>query len=223
MRTNTHGTRWLLAALLTLPLLVLSLTAQQTNSLVINGQRGQAKVIQVEGRNYVEVEGLARLTNGSLSFNGNQIVLSLPGSGEAPTPASAPPASGFSKDFLTAAIEAMSQAREWHAALKNAMERGYPLSEDWIGPFRRQTQQSVRLAGVAASTEADKNLAALLGNVVNNMNSLSDKYLQLTKNMTYFAPNALESDPIDQKLRACGHSLAAMAGSNQFVDDGTCH
>jgi hypothetical protein len=31
--------------------------AQPTNSLVISGQPGHAKVIQVDGRNYVEVEG----------------------------------------------------------------------------------------------------------------------------------------------------------------------
>jgi len=222
MRTKTRGTKWLLAGVLILPLLALTLVAQQSSTLVVNGQRGEARVVQVDGRNYVEVEALARLTNGSLRFNGNQIVLSLPGTGEAPASV-APAATGFTKEFLAAAIESMSQAREWHAALKNAMERGYPLSEDWIGPFRRQTQQAVRLAAVAANSEADKNLAALLNNVFNTMNNLSDKYLQMTKNMNYFAPNSLDTDPIDQRLRACGHSLSNMAGSNQFIDDGTCH
>jgi hypothetical protein len=90
-----------LALLLTLSVLALTLAAQQISLLVVNGLQGQAKVIQVEGRNYVEVDGLARLTNGSISFNGNQIVLTLPGSGgNAPAQAavqapSSPP--GFSK------------------------------------------------------------------------------------------------------------------------------
>lgn len=217
MRTNAKGTRMMLAALLSLPVLALTLTAQQTSSLIISGQPGQANVIQVQGRNYVEVEGLARILNGSLNFIGNQIVLTLPGSngGTAPTP-------GLSRDFLNAGIEAMSQVREWHAALKNAIERGYPITEDWIGPFRRQAQQSLRLTQVAAGTDAEKNAFVLLSNEFNNMNKLSDKYLQMAKNMNYTAPNALDSDPLEQKLLACGRSLVAMASSDQYVDDGSC-
>ena len=34
-------------------------------------------MVQVQGRNYVDVDGLARLTNGNVSFQGNQIVLTL--------------------------------------------------------------------------------------------------------------------------------------------------
>ncbi len=55
-----------------------TLLAQQTSSLSIAGLQGSARVIQVDGRNYVEVESLARLSQGSLSFNGSQIVLTLP-------------------------------------------------------------------------------------------------------------------------------------------------
>jgi hypothetical protein len=54
------------------------------------------------------------------------------------------------------------------------------------------------------------------------MQKLSDKYLQMAKSMTYIEPNSLESDPLDQKIRTCAHSLASMATANQFVDDGSC-
>ena len=124
MRIQSIKTWWALG-LLILPALASSLAAQQSNSLIIAGQPGSAKVIQVDGRNYVEVEGLARLTNSSISFNGNQIVLTLPGA-TADTPRPAAPSTGFSKDFVTAGIEAMVQIREWRAALKNAIDRGYP-------------------------------------------------------------------------------------------------
>lgn len=221
MRTKAEGV--MLAALVTLPLLALTLTAQQTNSLVVSGQPGQAKVIQVQGRNYVEVEGLARITNGSISFNGNQIVLTLPGfSGTASTTAAQESAQGLSRDFLNAGIEAMSQMREWHAALKNAIERSYPITEDWNGVFRRQAQQSLGQTQIAATTDGDKNAFTLLSNEFNNMNKLSDKYLKMTKSMNYIDPNALSSDPLEQKLLACGHSLVAMASSAQYVDDGSC-
>ena len=63
----------ILAAILLLPLLVL--VAQQKSSLVIDGPQGQARVIQVQGKNYVEVDELARITGGSLHFAGSQIIL----------------------------------------------------------------------------------------------------------------------------------------------------
>jgi len=215
----------MVAAILVLPLLVL--VAQQTSSLTIDGQQGQAKVIQIQGRNYVEVDGLARITGGSIRFAGNQIVLSLPGSGNgssqvAQSAAPAAPPAGYSKDFLSAGIEAMTQVREWHAALKNAIERGYPLSSEWLGNFKRQCQASLRQAGVAASTDMDQKLFPLMQNEFNNMSALSDKYMQKTSNMDYIAPNSLSNDPLEQKLQSCGHSLAAMVSSNQFVDDGSC-
>lgn len=224
-RNGNRETRWKVATIVLLPALALTLAAQQVNSLVVAGQQGQAKVLQVQGTNYVEVNGLARVTGGSLSFSGNQIVLTLPGSGgdssAAPPAASAPP-SGLSTEFLNAGIEAMSQVREWHAALKNAVEHSYPLGADWLGSFRAQAQQALRLAGVAAKTDQDKQAFQLLTNAFNNMNKLSDKYLQMTVNMNYIAPDAISNDPLDARLVACGHSLAAMASARQFVDDGSC-
>jgi hypothetical protein len=221
MRIHSIKTWWALAAFLILPALALSLAAQRSNSLIIAGQPGSAKVIQVDGRNYVEVEGLARLTNSSISFNGNQIVLTLSDAAEdGPTPAAA--AAGFSKDFVIAGIEAMALIREWHAALRNAIERSYPLGEDWLSAYRAQGLTAVRLASVAVNTTADKNALPFLSNEFNNMVKLSDKYLQMAKSVNYIAPDSLGTDPLDQKIRACAHSLASMATADQFVDDGSC-
>jgi hypothetical protein len=220
MRIHSIKTWWALAALLILPALALSLASQQSTSFIIAGQPGSAKVIQVDGRNYVEVEGLARLTNGSISFNGNQIVLILPGAADAPRATA--PATGFSKDFVIAGIEAMAVIREWHAALRNAIERSYPLGEDWLAAYRTQALTALRLASVAVNTTADKNAVPFLTNEFNNMAKLSDKYLQMAKAVTYIAPDSLDTDPLDRKIRACAHSLASMATANEFVDDGSC-
>ena len=221
MRRNTTRNWLTLAVLLLLPLLVV--LAQQTSSLTIDGQQGQAKVVQIQGKNYVEVDGLARLAGGSIRFAGSQIVLSLPGSNGA-SPAAAPtqPPPGFSKEFLNTGIEAMAQVREWHAALRNAIERGYPLSAEWLDAFRRNAQQGLRIAGVAATTDLDHKVFPLLTNELNNMSALSDKYLQMTKNMNYIAPDSLTTDPLDKKLLTCGRSLSGMVSSNQFVDDSSC-
>lgn len=219
MRLRCTKIGWALAALLIV--MAVAVLAQQPNSLIVSGQQGQIPVIQVQGHNYVEVEGLARIVQGSIKFNGNQIVLTLPGTAGTET-ASTAPAPGFSNEFKTAGIEAMAEIREWHTALRTAIERGVPLNEGWLGPYRAQAQQAVRLASVAIRTDSDKSVYPFVVSVFNNMNTLSSKYLQMTKDMTYIDPNSLQSDAVDQKIVTCTHSLASMASANQFVDDGSC-
>jgi hypothetical protein len=222
MRRNAIRSSMMLVTILLLPLLVL--VAQETSALLVEGRQGQAKMIQVQGKNYVEVDELARITGGSLRFVGNQIILRLPGSD---TPAQAAqlapePAAGLSKPFLTGGIETMREILEWHAALKNAVERGYPLSDTWFGNFRRQIRSSLAQTEAAASTDLDQKAFPLLTNEFNTMNALTDKYLKIEVSRDYLAPNSLDSDPLNQKLLACWQSLASMASSNQFVDDGSC-
>jgi len=36
------------------------------------------------------------------------------------------------------------------------------------------------------------------------------------------SPGALREDPASQKIIKCGHFLAAMLGSGEFQDDGSC-
>lgn len=219
MRRNAIQTSVMLVAILLLPLLVL--VAQETSSLLIEGPQGQTRVIQVQGKNYVEVDEFARITGGSLRFVGNQIMLSLPGS-DTPAQAASQPATGLSKPFLAGGIETMREILEWHAALKNAIERGYPLSDAWFGNYRRQIRSSLAQTQAAVSTDLDQKAFPLLTNEFNTMNALTDKYLKITVSRDYLAPNSLNSDPLNQKLLTCWQSLASMASSNQFVDDGSC-
>jgi hypothetical protein len=222
MRRNAIRSSMMLMTILLLPLLVL--VAQETSALLIEGRQGQAKVIRMQGKNYVEVDEFARITGGSLRFVGNQIVLSLPGSDtQAQAAQSEPqPAAGLSKPFLTGGIETMREILEWHAALKNGIERGYPLSDTWFGNYRRQIRSSLAQTQAAASTDLDQKAFPLLANEFNTMNALTDKYLKIAGSRDYLAPNSLNSDPLNQKLLACWQSLASMASSNQFVDDGSC-
>ena len=221
MRRNTIRTCVMLLSILLVPLLVL--VAEETSSLLMDGPQGQARVIRLQGKNYVEVDELARITGGSLRFVGNQIILTLSGSSDTSTRAEqSPPTDGLSKPFLTAGIETMREILEWHAALKNGIERGYPLSDTWFGNYRRQTQSSLKQTEAAESTDLDRKALPLLTNEFNTMNALTDKYLKTTVSRDYLAPDSLNSDPLDQKLLTCWQSLASMASANQLVDDGSC-
>jgi hypothetical protein len=102
----------MLLTILLQPLLVL--VAQETSALLIEGHQGQARVIQVQGKNYVEVEALSRITGGSLRFAGNQIILTLPGGANVtPQTGQSAPAAALSRPFLSAGIEPMREILEW--------------------------------------------------------------------------------------------------------------
>jgi hypothetical protein len=208
------------ASLIWVVFFVASESAQslQRRTLTVEGQSGQAPVIQSDGRSWVDIEALARLTNSSLSFSGNQIILTLHA-----TPASQPESHGFSRSFLNAGIEAMSEIREWRSALQSAIRYGFPPNDDWVTRYREAAIRSVRLASVAASTDSDRNASQLISKELDHMQQLSDKMLSTRKKMTYIAPDALANDPLDKKIISCAHSLEAMAASGQFNDDGSCH
>ena len=86
---------------LLLPQLALPQVPRQSGTLTVTGYPGQVPVIQVNGRSYVELESLARLTSSSISFRAKQIILTLPASaGNTAAPEKNQPV-GFSKEFLT--------------------------------------------------------------------------------------------------------------------------
>jgi hypothetical protein len=217
---------------LVMPGIALPQGTNQNQTLIINGQSTQVPVIQVNGRSYVDLAALARAVNGSLSFAGNQIALSVTfgAATSAPSASALPPAAaptpapnpGFSKGFLNAGIEQMATVREWHTALASAIQNGYPLTANMLAPYRVQATTNLRLASVAVSTDSDRSAFQLLNNVFQNMAKLADKYVAARANMDFISPDALQNDSLNQRLVACGHSLASMAASGQFVDDSSC-
>lgn len=207
--------------------LVIAEAGQSHLTLIVTGHAGELPVVEKGEHSYVEIHALAQLVNASLIFNGNQMVLTLPvpseHSGATAASGSQPAPTEFSKDFIRSAIEEMSIIREWRSTLTNAVQRGYPITEEWMGSFRDEGRKSLRLVQVAATTESDRSAFQLLTNVFNTMNKLSDRFLEANRTRTYISPDALNNDPLDQSILTCAHSLAAMAANGHFTDDGSCH
>jgi hypothetical protein len=223
MRKRSSREWLMLAALLVVPGIAVSQAGEEARIFVVNGQAGQARIVRLQGKSYVELEALARLTHGSLSFNGNQTTLTLPGSpGNASAKAVATD-SEFSKDFLRAGIEEMAVIREWRIALTNAVQRGIPVTDDWIALYRSPATTDLRLASVAAATDSDRNAYQLISNEFDNMKKLSDRFVAAHTSLNYTSPDALKDDALDQQILNCARSLTAMAASGQYVDDGSCH
>src|SRR5258707_3924725 len=164
----------LAASFVAWPLFALPQSVRQKRTLIVNGQSGRVPVIEADGHTYVDLEALARIANGSLAFDDDQIVLTIPASSVEPT--AADPA--FSKSFMRAAIEELSVIREWRNALRNAIERSYPVSDDWLSLYRNQAVDGLRRASVEATTDADRSALELFTNEFNNMEELASKYME---------------------------------------------
>jgi hypothetical protein len=91
-----------------------------------------------------------------------------------------------------------------------------------MGGYRGQAADSLRLASIAVSTDSDRGAFQLLTNEFHNMKALSDKLVQARKNLNYVSSDAFNNDPLNHKILTCAHSLASMAASGQFVNDGNC-
>jgi len=213
-----------LLVLLIVPGLAYSQAVQQSRTVIVNGQSGQVKVMEIDGRSYVDLESLARIANGTVGFSGNQITLTLPSSAAntASAPSSPPANSGFSKEFLRASIEEMAVIREWRSVLVNSIENNYPIQQDWAERYGGQASTSLGLASVAASTDSDRSAVQLLSNEFDNMKALSVKILAERK-MHSVSPENLKADPLNQNILTCARSLASMAVGGQFLDDASCH
>jgi|SRR5580700_6889104 hypothetical protein len=108
-------------------------------------------------------------------------------------------------------------------------KRAPDCRREWVQNDRRLAgsipcggSKNLRLASVAATTNSDRNALQLLSKELDHMQALSNKILTARKNLSYISPDTLKKDPLDQKILKCAHSLAAMAASGEFQDDGSC-
>ena len=217
-------------AVLLMVAMAMAQSQREREALSVQGYQGQANVIRYQGHVFVDAQELAQITNGSLSFEKNRIILTLPGpdgsssSGDAHT-------SGFSHPFIKAAIEAMASIREWGGILMVTVQDGYPVGNTMAGntivAFQDRAADNVALASAAASTVADSRGLELLQNEFNNVQVWSDKFVEARKSMSAanltVSEGALNNDEDAQKILRCGQFLAQMFASGTFQDDAVCH
>lgn len=201
----------------------------QNNVLTVTGLNGQAPVIQRNGRSYVDVESLARITGATLGFQGSRIVMTLPPAAPAADSASvAPPAkpeeAGYTREFLRAAVEQMTVLREWRSAIGNAIRTNNPVDQSWTSGYRRNADTRMAMATASATSNADRQALSLLQSAMGMTRQLSDRFLALRTTNTYVSPDTLDNDPLDEKILTCAQGMAAQAiPGGTFEDVSACH
>jgi len=223
----------MLSSLAAIPLMLLtSSVASQDHykqrALVINGHTGTAMVYQIDGKTYVDLQTIARIANGSTSFSGDKIILTIPaGNSAASHSADHVAVPGMSTDFMKAAIQDLSILKEWSDTLAHAIQRGVPGDGSRLVVFHDRAADQLKLATVAASNESDQSALRLLTNHSHVVSNWSDKLVAERKSMNTakysITPNALAKDETYQKITSCAKFLGTMLPSGHFQEGRVCN
>jgi hypothetical protein len=221
----------IVGAMLMSAAIVLAQTQVHTETLSVQGYQGHATIIRSHGHVFVDVQDLARITRGSLSFEQDRIILTI-----APIDASEPARdtatkSGFSPAFMRAAIEAMASIREWGGMLQVIVQNGYPVGRAMAGntirAYQGRAADSVALASAAASTDDDHRGLELLRNEFNNLQAWAESFVEARNSLSAAdlstSETPLKDDQDAQKIIRCGQFLAQMFAGGAFQDDAACH
>jgi hypothetical protein len=199
----------------------------QTRTLVINGQSGTATIYRIHNQSFIDLESLARIGNGSVSFQGDQIILTLP-STQAPAPSAASTTEeGMTRQFMSSAVQNLRQIKDWTSAMAYGIQRGIPGDGSRIVVLHDRAAEGVRLAKVDVSSHSDQQAMQLLNNLFNQVDNWKRKLFDSRKTMSSanysLTPDALDRDSDYQKIVSCGQFLANMLTGPQFQDNSSCH
>jgi hypothetical protein len=230
MLTKHSSFRFVLYLVLLLALSGMLFAQSTANKiLVVNGKTAGVGVRQINGRLYIDLETLAQATNAVFTVESRRVVLTIPtpsDAGAVPSDDSAQNSQKLSRDFSSAAISALAAMREWRVAVRAMILYGLAVSDTWVQAYHQQSLDALRQAGVAASTEADKNALQLLSNEADMMtawaNQVETARQQLNGAKTV-DPNALQNDTQLAKIQSCSQFLNSMVLSGSFNDDPRCH
>jgi hypothetical protein len=217
-------------SVLTVIFVALQTVAQDTpgKTVIVNGKTLDAVVIQVQGRSYIDIEGLAEGLGASVSFEPNQIELTIPVPEPPPAPQDEQDLSkqGMSKQFQQSAISALAQMREWRGAIIALITTGMPVAGTWSQDYHDRVETDLMQTALAASTDADHQALQLLQREFDLLAEWADNVigereaLNAARNID---PNSLQNDVTLAKISKCAQFLSSMIVSDTFSDDSNCH
>ena len=222
-------------------------TPAAAKNLIVNGKSSGAVVREIDGHTYIEIEALARATNGIVTIEATRVLLTIPvGSTVVTTAAGVPPGSvpnnntvpannivpstpvehGLSVDFKRAAISELSEMREWRGALGAMITYGLAAGDQTASDYHDRSEDGLNQASVSVVTDADGRAMQLLKNQFNNMTAWANQILADRKALNgarTVSPSAQQNDRALQSITACGRFLNQMIVSGNSADDASCH
>jgi hypothetical protein len=198
-------------------------------TIVVNGHSGEATIYQIDGKSFIDLETLVKISNGTIAFQGNQITVLLPGPQEAQNaqasePKANPP--GMSTEFMRSGVGFVSAIKAWTNALTYAVQKGVPGDGSRIVILRDQAAEALRMAKVSISTESDNHSYQLLSTHFDDVHNWSDRLIGERKSMETgkysMSTDALANDSTYQRITGCTKFLGTMIPSGHYQDNANC-
>jgi hypothetical protein len=206
---------------------VLAQDAPGKKTLVVNGRKADAAVVQIDGHSYVDVDTFARMINAAVKFEPDRVVLTVPVAEAGAKPERTAP--GLSKSFSKAGISQLAEMREWKAAIASVIRSGV-AEGNWLVPLlhdhRVRAEASLSQTSLAAKTESDQKALQLLKNEHANLgewDSNTQATIHSLNAEKSVNPLAAQNDPLLAKISVCGDFLNAMLVDGEFADIPNCH
>jgi hypothetical protein len=200
-------------------------------ALIVNG-KSEGAVVQMNGHAYVDVETIARFTNGAVTLEPKRVVLTFPAPGTsappraglAPVPSAPQP--GLSRNFASLAISELAEMREWRGAVGTILTYGVPVVGSWPQDYHDRVEADLRQVSVAASTPADEDAMQLLQNQFSSLARWASDVVTTRQSLNAtnaVRPDTMQNDPALAKISNCSRFLNSMLVSGLFADDPSCH
>ncbi len=133
----------------------------------------------------------------------------------------------LSRGFTVGALTAANKLQSTQRKIEYSIKTGIMLKEFWIQTDLDAIDDSVRLAALAATNEADRQALRQLENQAKAMREWCDwlidenRHLHLANYLVSPAP--LDNDDRFQKTVACTRFLVSMLASGELAEDNSCH
>ena len=132
----------------------------------------------------------------------------------------------LSPDFAASALTAAFRMQSTEHQIENSIKRGFPLGEFWIQTDLEGIDDSLKLAALSVTNDADRQALQQLENQSSRLRLWSDWLIGQNRNLAlteyYISSATLDNDQRFQNSVACTKFLVSMLSSRTLADDNSC-
>jgi hypothetical protein len=132
----------------------------------------------------------------------------------------------LSRRFAVAALNAAARLQFTERRIANSIQMGYPLGAFWIQSDFDSIDESLRVAALSATNEADRQAFQQLDSQNQRLRLWADWLIQQNRELrlaNYFiSPSSLGNDEQFQNTVTCTNFLISMLASGRLAEDNSC-
>jgi len=131
-----------------------------------------------------------------------------------------------SSTFARAGLNAAFRMQSTERKIENSIRMGFPLGEFWIQTDLDEIDDSLKLAAVSATNDADRQALQQLENESSRLRLWSEWLIDQNRRLAlteyYISSSTLDNDESFQNTVTCTNFLVSMLASRRLGEDNSC-